>query len=359
LQAPEAEPCSIQVPVSTFLIKESMKRKLLLFSILFIASVAVFAQKQAVRGVVQDSITGETIIGANVVLKGTTTGTVTDINGKFSLELNRGEYTLKVSFVGYNTQEKEITIGTSPVNLTFNLGSSLVLDGIEITADYAKVRETPVAFTTILPAKIEERLAGQDIPMLLNKTPGVYATQQGGGDGDARITIRGFSQRNVAVMLDGIPVNDMENGWVYWSNWFGLGPVTRSIQVQRGLGASKLALPSVGGTMNILTKGIDNKRQISIEQGIDQYGKSTTNLGLTSGRMKNGWGVTLAGSYKDGKGWVDQTDVTAYFFFAKIDKMWGKHLSSLTAFGAPQTHKQRSYKKSIADYDTTYAKEHA
>jgi hypothetical protein len=193
---------------------------------------------------------------------------------------------------------------------------------------------------------------------LLNKTPGVYATQQGGGDGDARITIRGFSQRNVAVMLDGIPVNDMENGWVYWSNWFGLGPVTRSIQVQRGLGASKLALPSVGGTMNILTKGIDNKRQISVEQGIDQYGKSTTSLGLTTGRMKNGWGVTLAGSYKDGQGWVDQTDVTAYFFFAKIDKMWGKHLTSLTAFGAPQTHKQRSYKKSIADYDTAYAKEH-
>ena len=200
-----------------------MKRKLLLFSFLFIASIVVFAQKQTVRGVVQDSITGETIIGANVVLKGTTTGTVTDINGKFSLDLNRGEYTLKVSFVGYNAQEKEITIGTSPVNLTFNLGSSLVLDGIEITADYAKIRDTPVAFTTILPAKIEERLAGQDIPMLLNKTPGVYATQQGGGDGDARITIRGFSQRFVAVMLDGVPVNDMENGWVYWSN--GLPPI--------------------------------------------------------------------------------------------------------------------------------------
>ena len=334
-----------------------MKRKLLLFSILFITSLAVFAQKQTVRGVVQDSITGETIIGANVLLKGTTTGTVTDIDGGFSLDLNKGTYNLQVSFIGYHTQTREITLANAPLNLTFKLGSSLVLDGIEITADYAKVRETPVAFTTLLPAKIEERLSGQDIPMLLNKTPGVYATQQGGGDGDARITIRGFSQRNVAVMLDGIPVNDMENGWVYWSNWFGLGPVTRSIQVQRGLGASKLALPSVGGTMNILTKGIDNKRQISIEQGLDQYGKSTTSLGLTSGRMKNGWGVTLAGSYKDGPGWVDQTDVKAYFFFARVDKMWGKHLTSLTAFGAPQTHKQRSYKKSIADYDTTFAKE--
>ena len=82
-------------------------------------------------------------------------------------------------------------------------------------------RKTPVAFSTIPLKKINEELASQDIPLVLNSTPGVYATQQGGGDGDARITIRGFNQRNVAVMIDGIPVNDMENGWVYWSNWFG------------------------------------------------------------------------------------------------------------------------------------------
>jgi Outer membrane cobalamin receptor protein len=171
---------------------------------------------------------------------------------------------------------------------------TIVLDEISIIGDVARSRETPVAFTTILPEQIEERLAGQDIPMILNKTPGVYASEQGGGDGDARITIRGFSQRNVAVMLDGIPVNDMENGWVYWSNWFGLDAVTRSIQVQRGLGASKLALPSVGGTINILTKGIENKRSFSIGQSVDNNGKFTTNLGYNSGMLKGGWSFTLA-----------------------------------------------------------------
>lgn len=69
----------------------------------------------------------------------------------------------------------------------------------------------------------------------------------------------GFDQRNIAVMVDGVPVNDMENGQVYWSNWDGLGDITKSMQVQRGLGASKLAVTSVGGTMNIITKGIDQK----------------------------------------------------------------------------------------------------
>jgi len=333
-----------------------MNKKLLLSFLLTLLVFAAFAQKQVVKGVIKDSISGETIVGANIVIKGTTTGTVSDINGNFSLDLASGTYILQVSFVGYKVMNQKVVVTNKPIKLTFNLNPSVQIEGIEITADYARVRETPVAFTTILPAVIEERLAGQDIPMLLNKTPGVYATEQGGGDGDARITIRGFSQRNVAVMLDGIPVNDMENGWVYWSNWFGLDAVTRSIQVQRGLGASKLALPSVGGTMNILTKGIENKRQISIAQSVDGDGKLTTNLGYNSGKLKNGFGLTLAGAYKQGNGWVDQTNVKAWFFYVKLDKSWGKHLTSLTAFGAPQTHKMRNYKRSIADYDTAYAK---
>jgi outer membrane cobalamin receptor len=132
--------------------------------------------------------------------------------------------------------------------------------------------------------------------MILNSTPGVYATQSGGGDGDARITIRGFNQRNVAVMIDGIPVNDMENGWVYWSNWFGLDAVTSNIQVQRGLGASKIAIPSVGGTMNILTKGTGNKSGGTIKQELGSFGKLRTSLGYNTGKLKNGWGLTLSGS---------------------------------------------------------------
>jgi iron complex outermembrane receptor protein len=334
-----------------------MKQSIFLFILFLACALSGFSQKQTVSGVVKDSFLGETVVGANVVIKGTLTGTVTDIEGKFTLLLDKGKYTIQVSYVGNVPASQEIEVIDKPLNLTFMM-ETIVLDEISVVGDVARSRETPVAFTTLLPAKIEEQLSGQDIPMLLNKTPGVYATQQGGGDGDARITIRGFSQRNVAVMLDGIPVNDMENGWVYWSNWFGLDAVTRSIQVQRGLGASKLALPSVGGTMNILTKGLETKRSLSIEQAVDNNGKLTTNLGYTSGTLKHGWGVTLAGAYKSGDGWVDQTNVKAWFFFAKIDKKWGNHITSLTGFGAPQTHTQRSYKRSIADYDTDYAQEH-
>ena len=231
------------------------------------------------------------------------------------------------------------------------------LDEVEIMADIARTRETPVAFTNVLPAEIDKELASQDIPMLLNKTPGVYATQQGGGDGDSRINIRGFSQRNVAVMIDGIPVNDMENGWVYWSNWFGLDAVTRKIQVQRGLGKSKLAIPSVGGTMNIITKGIESEPQFTIKQAVGNDNFRRFSISGSTGPLGNGWGLTFAFSDKKGEGYPDQTWTDGSFYFMRIDKELGDHRLSLSAMGAPQEHGQRSYTQSIATWDVDYARE--
>lgn len=307
----------------------------------------------SVEGVVRDALTGESLIGVNIVY-GAGKGTVTDNDGRYAIPLERGSYQVTASYVGYEPQTKKIEINDTRVTLNFDM-KTLMLSEVEVIGDMARSRETPVAFSTITPVKIEEVLASQDIPMILNTTPGVYATQQGGGDGDARINIRGFSQRNVAVMIDGIPVNDMENGWVYWSNWFGLDLVTQRIQVQRGLGASKLALPSIGGTMNIITAGIDQKRMIKFKQEVANDGYFRTSLGYTSGQLPHGWGVTAAGSFKTGQGWVDQTYTNGWFYYLKIDKKVGRHILSFSAMGAPQEHGQRRFKKPLATYDMDYA----
>lgn len=331
-----------------------MKKSILTLLSICIVTIS-FAQKGRIRGIVRDATIGETLIGANVLIsKGI--GTITDFDGKFTLEADYGEYNIQVSYVGYEPYVKKITVSSKSIVLNVKL-EEVSLNEILVVADVARSRETPVAFTNILPAQLEEELGTQDLPMILNSTPGVYATQQGGGDGDARITIRGFNQRNIAVMLDGIPVNDMENGWVYWSNWFGLDAVTRSIQVQRGLGASKLALPSVGGTMNIITKGISSKREGSFKQEITSEGKIRSSFGYSTGQLKNGWGITAAGSYKNGKGWVDETWSKGYFYYLKVDKRIGKHIISASVYGAPQEHGQRAYPRAIATFDSAYAVE--
>jgi len=329
-----------------------MKKTFILFVVLF-STLLTFSQTYRISGVVKDYNIGEPLIGVNIIY-GKGLGTVTDINGNYSLDLEPGEYNLEISYVGFISQTKQVSLGSKNLFVNFEL-KTVTLEEVEIVGDIAQTRQTPVAFSNITPVKIEEQLASQDIPLILNSTPGVYATQSGGGDGDARINIRGFNQRNVAVMLDGIPVNDMENGWVYWSNWFGLDAVMRGTQVQRGLGMSKLAIPSVGGTINITTKGIDAKKGISLKQEFGSAGYMRTTLGITSGRLKNGWGVTFAGSYKKGDGWVDQTWTEGWFYFLRVDKEIGKHLISLTAMGAPQKHGQRSYKKRMSVFDKEYA----
>ena len=305
-----------------------------------------------VSGTVFDNTTNDPLFGATIIYQGK--GIVTDFDGYFSFETDAQSIELTVSYVGYEKFTKKLSLNGKSIQLDIRL-NTIVLNEVQVVADVAIDRKTPVAFSTVPLKKIDEELASQDIPMVLNSTPGVYATQQGGGDGDARITIRGFNQRNVAVMIDGIPVNDMENGWVYWSNWFGLDAVTSNIQVQRGLGASKIAIPSVGGTMNLLTKGIDSRKGGSIKQEVDSYGKLRTTLGYNSGKLNNGWGFTMAASYKRGNGFVDETFSEGWFYYAKIQKTLGKHTLSLSALGAPQQHGQRSYKSDIATYSREYA----
>lgn len=227
-------------------------KNLMLVAVFSLLSVTLFAQK-TVEGTVVDE-TGALLPGASIIEKGTSNGTTTDFDGNFSLQSIAESGEIEVSFVGYETQTVSFNGDTKLGEIALAQGDN-VLDEVFITGtiDIAKDRKTPVAVSTIRAIDIQNNLGTQELPELLNMTPSVYATKQGGGFGDSRINIRGFDQANTAVMINGQPVNDMESGWVYWSNWAGLSDVTSAMQVQRGLGASKLAIASVGGTINIVT----------------------------------------------------------------------------------------------------------
>lgn len=312
-------------------------------------SALAVAQTGEVKGTIKDAASGETIIGASVTYA-EGKGTVTDVNGNFVLRIDSaGQYTLTVSFVNYEPQKIKVKVGEKPVNIDVSLQVKTLTE-VEVVADVAKSRETPIAFANISAKQLQEELGTRDLPMVLNTTPGVYATESGGGSGDSRVNVRGFDQKNVAVMVDGIPVNDMENGSVYWSNWDGLGDITRTMQVQRGLGASKLAIPSVGGTINIITKGIDQKMSASVKEEVTDFGLYKTSFGFNTGQLKGGWGVTLGGSRKYGTEWADGTYTDAYSYFLKVQKRFKKHLFSISANGAPQSHGQRYDKLPIGIY---------
>lgn len=330
--------------------------KILLLSIFVFFNIVAFAQTFLIKGNIKDALTNEALIGASVIAK-PGVGGITDVEGNYSFKIEPGTYTLKVNYVGYIAQVFKIKVVDKDVISNFVLESQ-ILDEVEVTANIGTVRETPVAITNISQQKIQEELAGRDLPMILNSTPGVYATEQGGGAGDARITLRGFDQANIAVMVDGVPVNDMENGAVYWSNWDGLSEITKTMQVQRGLGANKLAVSSAGGTMNIITKSIDQKSEVSVKQDFGNNNYKRTAFSYNSGLRNDKFGVVLAGSYRSGDGYVQGTFIEAWSYFVKLQwRVNSRHLLSLSGNGAPQRHGQRLFQTTLGVFNKGLASE--
>ncbi len=317
------------------------------FLLMMCCTFSLFAQDNlsAINGVIIDGETNEGLVGATVMLEGTDFGTITDLDGSFTLNAEVGTYQMLVTYVGYETMRQEVNLTGGVMNAgQLKMGLDAIgLSEVNVIASVAVDRKTPVAVTTLKAEEIEAKVGNQEFPEVLRSTPSVYVTKSGGGFGDARINLRGFDQRNTAVMINGVPVNDMENGWVYWSNWAGLSEVASSFQVQRGLGASRLAVPSVGGSLNIVTNAAEISRKATVRVGVGNDGYQKAGLVLSSGLMDNGWAVSAQFTHTRGNGFVDGTQFRAYSYFLSTSKRFNdKNTISLTVLGAPQWHHQRT-----------------
>jgi outer membrane cobalamin receptor len=326
----------------------------LLSGLLFMVVSTVFSQGK-ITGTITDG--QNSLPGTNVAIKGTKIGASTDIDGKFSLNTTANSGEIVISFIGYDAKTVKFTVttggttnlGTIVLSATSNeLTEVVVKSGV---VDLAKDRKTPVAVSTIRASEIQEKLGSQEFPEILANTPSVYVTKAGGGFGDSRINIRGFDQRNVAVMINGVPVNDMENGAVYWSNWAGLSDVTSAMQVQRGLGSSKLAISSVGGTINVMTRTSDMKEGGTFASTVGNDGYFKVQGSYNTGILKSGFSASVLLSSTSGLGYVDGTKFEGNnYFIAMGYKLNDKHDFQFTFTGAPQWHHQRSFANTLTDY---------
>ena len=287
-------------------------------------------------------------------------GALTTADGRYVVtDLPPGAYRLEVRVIGFNTGREDRVVVTSgeSTDTNFFLGTAAIaLDALEVFATRAVERETPVAFSDVDKQQLEQQMASQDMPLVMNVTPSVYATESGGAKGDSRINVRGFNQRNVAVMINGVPVNDMENGWVYWSNWDGIGDATSSIQLQRGLSAVNLATPSIGGTLNVITDATALTPGGGLKQEFGSEGFIKTTVNLATG-MIGDFAFMAQGVYQDGNGLPNGAWNTGWSYY--LGASWAisaKNRLDLFALGAPQRHGQRLYAQNIAAFDSTFAK---
>ncbi len=309
-----------------------------------ILSLSVSAQM--IKGTVIDSDYGDPLIGASVVIKGSTVGTITDIDGNFSLNkpADAGNI-LEISYLGYDTYEIAIGNDSSSDLGKITLNSSGVgLEDVVISGvmDIVRDRKTPVAVSTISLREIQAKGVGNvEFPEVMKNTPSVYVSNQT-GFGDSQMFLRGFSQTNTAFLLNGQPINGMEDGRMYWSNWSGMSDVASAVQIQRGLGSSKLAISSVGGTINIVTKTTDESPSgfARLMYGNDNYMKGT--LAYNTG-LKGKWSFNfLLDHWQADNKWADGTRGQGQNYFMSVGfKPNEKHNFNFLITGAPQWHGNR------------------
>jgi iron complex outermembrane receptor protein len=327
------------------------------FTIMLLISTIAFSQ-ETITGTVTDDA-NMPLPGATILVKGAQESTTTDVNGNFTLTTTSTTGEIMVSFLGFGRQTIPFTITPGePLNIsTITLASNAEeLDSVIIVGsgvvDLVENRRTPVAASTINRREIQEKSGNQEFPEIMKNTPSVYVTSQAGGYGDSQMYVRGFDQTNTAFLLNGQPINGMEDGNMYWSNWSGMTDVANTIQVQRGLGSSKLAISSVGGTVNIVTKATDLKRGGFAQSliGNDDYIKTT--LGYNTGLMENGWGASVMLTKWSGDGYNRGTRGEGYNYFVSVGfKPNEKHKFNFLLFGAPQEHDQ-NFTKPIESYLT-------
>lgn len=322
---------------------------------LLLMSGLMMAQDYKLSGTVTDAATGDKLIGASVFAADLNIGSVTNVDGFYSIEnVKEGTFQITVSYIGYLKQNKNIKISGN-TKLNFSLEpSSVILSETVVKGTRAVLRETPVAFSEIKGEELEFKLASRDIPQELATTPSVYSSVSGGGSGDATLYVRGFSQRNVAVMVNGVPVNDMENKWVYWSNWAGLGDVLDETQMQRGIGASPYSVNAVGGVMNMRTKGVGSEEEyVKVRSEYGSNNLLKTSIAFHT-KLSSNFAATALISRRTWDGYAIGTYNKEYTYFFSVGGVFGNHSLELTGVGSPQEHGQRPFsyaKLSIANWN--------
>lgn len=323
-----------------------MHSKILLFLFVF---TNLFSQQFSLSGRIADSETGIALPNTSITIIELNLSTESDSQGIFQFsKIPSNIYTLRISHLGYSIFSKELNLRKDTSIICKLIPESILLEESVVKSNKPKLRETPIAFSEKDIDDLRKTLGAQDAPHVLSTTPSLYISSQGGGTGDLRLNMRGFSQTNIAIMVNGIPVNNPENGEVYWSNWSGISDVISSIQVQRGLSANPYSTTAVGGLVNFQTYGVGNRTEfvkLTTQIGSNNFKKMT--LSFNKAIIPNKLFLTTLISKKVWDGYARQTWLDEYTYYLAIGGVFGNHSIEIQTFGSPQEHGQRLSAQSL------------
>ena len=318
---------------------------------------ALFGQG-TISGSVSDA-DGNALPGAHVVVEGTTLGAAATLSGGYSINVPDGSYTVTASVVGYKSSSATVRVSGSNASANFTLESaSVALGGVEVLAERVD-NTSAIPFNEYTKADIDFRLGGRGLPKALSTLPNVYV-ENGGGWDDENVYVRGFDDRYTSYLINGVPMNDMENGNLYFSNWSVLADVSQVVQVQRGAGSVNLATPSLGGVVNFMSAPASTEPGVVLKQEAGEHQYSKTAVTVNTGLLMDG---KLAMMMSASRRTADKlfargtySDAWSYYFNASYSVNNDNRLEFI-ALGSPQFHGQNFWNNRISNYSHELALE--
>ncbi|MCF6170918.1 MAG: TonB-dependent receptor [Bacteroidales bacterium] len=286
--------------------KRDMARRFCFVLLMAFLPLATIAQ-YSLSGTIKNAESGESLPGANILLKGTYIATVSGTDGTYSFNrLKKGNYSIRITFVGFKTIEQDLLVD-GQLRLDFKMDPvALLTDEIIVTATRAQSK-SPLAFTEVGAEQINRENTGKDLPYLLASSPSTVVTSDGGaGMGYTGIRIRGTDLTRINVTLNGVPVNDPESQNVFFVDLPDLASSVDNIQVQRGVGTSSNGAASFGASINIKTDPFrpDLYTELSSTAGSFNTFKNTLKFG--SGLINGKFSIDGRISILNSSGYVDR-----------------------------------------------------
>ncbi len=288
-------------------------------------------------GTVISETDGVLLQDANVQLLNTKHGDATNDQGQFVLNnVKSGNYTLKVSFVGYNDYKQTIRI-TSDQRITIKLSPSMIMQE-EVIISAIRAKETQAStYTNLNKKKIESENQGQDLPFIMSRTPSMVVTSDAGaGIGYTGMRIRGTDITRINVTVNGIPINDPESHGVFWVNMPDLATSIDHIQIQRGVGTSTNGQAAFGASINIQTTGLREKAYMESSTIFGSFNTLKNALSFGTGLINNKFAIDARLSKMNSDGFIDRAWSDLKSFYVSAGYYGKKSITKLNIFSGKE-----------------------
>ena len=258
------------------------------------------------------------LMDANVLVLETGDGATSDRNGYYLFTLPAGTYTIRVSYVGYETQQKTVIVNETQGHQDANFELTyhhVDIPNLVVTATRAD-GHTPMTYVNISKEALQRADVGQDMPYLLQWTPSVVVTSDAGtGVGYTGIRIRGSDPSRINVTINGVPLNDAESQAVYWVNTPDIAGSTQDVQIQRGVGASTNGAGAFGASINLSTATQHEKAYASLQTSAGSFNTFKRSIQLGTGPLKKGFAFDARLSRVTSDGYIDRASASLNSYF--------------------------------------------